>query len=436
MLYANPIFSKILQTLVEVHMDQATVALVIPEGNKWEEKEKLWGPLLEKLMVTKLLLPDIPLYRLNPKEEVLPKPCWRTAMYLVSGKNVSSNPMENVSEEIKKFVLKQHRGYGKEEMMKRFPNVDESKEEHKFGTPKFQVEEVVRESPKDARQTQEESEETSDESGSISEAPSESTVPFSNDSYTTMDYNDLVANLFLEEVEPLEAPSTPSETPNPKKLLSHVSLPLESMTSEGDKPELCQLHTRPSKNSFPSSNKDLEETRLLLLNQIDRLQKLEFKEKRKSMVYVDEYHGEDWTQLDVGEELVMLHELQGGPNPEEYHITWNGPAPHPPASPILPDVFATVSAELQEAEAPQQLDDEMPQAPSPPTRQEKPRTEPLTHPITTMELPPQQRTTPHRNGFRDLPREWAVHNGTIRRDEITPGLQAIRLHSITEPTTT
>ena len=49
-------------------------------------------------------------------------------MYLVSGKNVSSNPMENVSEEIKKFVLKHHRGYGKEEMMKSFPDVDESKE--------------------------------------------------------------------------------------------------------------------------------------------------------------------------------------------------------------------------------------------------------------------------------------------------------------------
>ena len=53
-----------------------------------------------------------------------------------------------------------------------------------------------------------------------------------------------------------------------------------------------------------------------------------------------------------------------------------------------------------------------------------------------MELPPQHRTTPDRNGFRDLPREWAVHNGTFQWDKITPGLQAIRLHSITEPTTT
>ena len=78
----------------------------------------------------------------------------------------------------------------------------------------------------------------------------------------------------------------------------------------------------------------------------------------------------------------------------------------------------------------------MRQAPSPPTTQEGPRTEPLTHLITTMELPPQHRTTPDRNGFLDLPREWAVHNGTLRLDEITPGLQAIRLHSIIEPTTT
>ena len=230
-------------------------------------------------------------------------------MYLVSGENVSSNPMENVSEEIKKFVLKHQGGYGKEGMMKRFPDVDESKGEYKFETPKFQVEEVVQESLKEARETQEESEETSDESGSISEAPSESTIPFSSDSYTTMDYNDLVGNLFLEEVEPLEAPSTPSETPNPEELLSHVSVPLESMASEGDERELRLLHSRPGKNSFPSSKEDLEETRLPLLNQIDSLQKLELKEKWKSMVYLDEYDGEDGTYFDVGEELVMLHEV-------------------------------------------------------------------------------------------------------------------------------
>ena len=35
MLYANPPFSNILHTLVKVDVDQATVALVIPEGKKW-----------------------------------------------------------------------------------------------------------------------------------------------------------------------------------------------------------------------------------------------------------------------------------------------------------------------------------------------------------------------------------------------------------------
>ena len=170
-------------------------------------------------------------------------------------------------------------GTEKKRLCKKFPDVEESKEEYKFETPKFQVEEVVQERPKEAKETQEESEETSDESGSISEAPSESTIPFANDSYTTMDYDDLVANLFLEEVEPLEAPSTPSETPNTEKILSHVSVPLDSMTSKGDKQELRLLHALPSENSFPSSKKDLEETRLLLLNQINRLQKLELKRK-------------------------------------------------------------------------------------------------------------------------------------------------------------
>ena len=97
-----------------------------------------------------------------------------------------------------------------------------------------------------------------------------------------MDYYDLAANLFLEGVEPLEAPSTPSETPNPEKLLSHVSVPLEKMTSEGDECELRLLQARPSKNSFPSSKEDLEETRPLLLNQIDGLQKLELKENGKA----------------------------------------------------------------------------------------------------------------------------------------------------------
>ena len=53
-----------------------------------------------------------------------------------------------------------------------------------------------------------------------------------------------------------------------------------------------------------------------------------------------------------------------------------------------------------------------------------------------MDLRPQHRTTLDRNQFPDLPREWAIHYGTLWWDQITPGLQAIRRHSITEPATT
>ena len=141
-----------------------------------------------------------------------------------------------------------------------------------------------------------------------------------------------------------------------------------------------------------------------------------------------------WTPEDHATTAITIQ--QDPENPAGYHLTWNDPAPQPSASPTLQDVFATISAELQEAKAPQQPDDGMPQAPSQPTAQERPRQEPLTHPITKMKPPQQNCTTPDRNGFGDLPREWAITNGTLRCNEITPGLHAIRLHSITEPTTT
>ena len=85
-----------------------------------------------------------------------------------------------------------------------------------------------------------------------------------------------------------------------------------------------------------------------------------------------DHNPQRWTPEDDATAAITVQ--QSPENPEEYHITWNDPAPHPPASPTLPDVFATISAKLQEAKAPQQPDEEMPQAPSPPTTQESPRT--------------------------------------------------------------
>ena len=96
-----------------------------------------------------------------------------------------------------------------------------------------------------------------------------------------------------------------------------------------------------------------------------------------------------WTPEDDATAAITIQQDLG--NPEEYHITWNDLAPHPRASPTLQDVFATISAELQEPKAPQQPDDEMPQAPSRPTAQESLCKEPLTHPITTMDPPTTQK---------------------------------------------
>ena len=62
-----------------------------------------------------------------------------------------------------------------------------------------------------------------------------------------------------------------------------------------------------------------------------------------------------WTPEDDATAAITIQ--QDSENPAEYHITWNHPAPQPPASPNLPDVFATISTELQEAKATQQPDD-------------------------------------------------------------------------------
>ena len=51
-----------------------------------------------------------------------------------------------------------------------------------------------------------------------------------------------------------------------------------------------------------------------------------------------------WTPEDDATATITVQ--QSPENPEEYHITWDDPAPHPPASPTLPDVFATISAEV------------------------------------------------------------------------------------------
>ena len=224
----QPPFSKILYVLCKAWLDQARVLLVVPEGNRWDKTEKKWRSLLQKMSVTKLLLPDVPLYRLDPQEAVMPKPSWRTAMYIVSGKNVSLTPSD-FDPDVLNCVLKHHKGWRKEEMLKKFPEAKESKEEE-LVIPKFEVDEVEREVTKGEEQDTEGEEESQDEGEALSDVPSVSTVPYNNDSFTTMDYDDLVSNLFLEEVEPIDAPDYPSTTKDPSEiLLTHAMVPTDSI---------------------------------------------------------------------------------------------------------------------------------------------------------------------------------------------------------------
>ena len=80
---------------------------------------------------------------------MLPKPRWRTSMYIVAGKNAETKLNDYMPEDVRKFVLKHNKGWGKEEMMKKFPEVQESKKEEKGEVPKFEVEQVVKESSKE-----------------------------------------------------------------------------------------------------------------------------------------------------------------------------------------------------------------------------------------------------------------------------------------------
>ena len=147
-----------------------------------------------------------------------------------------------------------------------------------------------------------------------------------------------------------------------------------------------------------------------------------------------DHNPQRWTPEDYASTIITIQ--RDPENPTGYHLTWSNPARHPPASRTLQDMFATISAGLQEAIAEQQPDEEMPEAPPPTATHERPRNEPLAHPITRKELLPHHRTTPDCNGSRNLPQEWAIHNGTLRREESTQRLQAIRLHSFTERTET
>ena len=65
---SKPPFSKIPQVLTKVWVDQGKLILVVREGKQWGKKEEKWHPLLEKVVIKKLLLPNVPLHRLDHEE--------------------------------------------------------------------------------------------------------------------------------------------------------------------------------------------------------------------------------------------------------------------------------------------------------------------------------------------------------------------------------
>ena len=97
-LYANPRFSQLLRVLVKVAIDGARLVLVVPEGQKWESKGTKWKELLERLTISKIILPDLPMYSQDGSEEILTKPSWRTCLDLQDG-DTKPVPMEELDQE-------------------------------------------------------------------------------------------------------------------------------------------------------------------------------------------------------------------------------------------------------------------------------------------------------------------------------------------------
>ena len=85
----------------------ARLVLVLPEGKKWESKGAKWKELLERLTISKINLPDLPMYSQDESEEILPKPSWRTCLYLLDG-DTKPVLMEELDQEEVQWVTRQN----------------------------------------------------------------------------------------------------------------------------------------------------------------------------------------------------------------------------------------------------------------------------------------------------------------------------------------
>ena len=113
--WANPPFSKMMQTLTKIALEEADMILLAP---LWEHKKSAekWSELLKRLTVRQVLLPDdVPLYIPEAGTKPLPKPKWSSAIYFVSGR-LNKVPREQLDKKLVKRIQSKCLGWGTEEL--------------------------------------------------------------------------------------------------------------------------------------------------------------------------------------------------------------------------------------------------------------------------------------------------------------------------------
>ena len=141
-LYANSRFCQLLRVLVKVAIDRARLVLIVPEGKKWRSKGTKWKELLERLSVSKIILPDLPMYSQDGSEETLRKPAWRTCLYLLDG-DTKPILMEELNQGEVQWVTRQSRGWRKAKMLSKLsdhPEVKWEEQEPVVSPPTLDVE--------------------------------------------------------------------------------------------------------------------------------------------------------------------------------------------------------------------------------------------------------------------------------------------------------
>ena len=172
-------------------IDLARLVLVVSEEKKWKSKGTKWKELLERLTISKIILPDLPMYSQDGSEEILPKPSWRTCLYLLDG-DTKPVPMEELDQEEVQCVTRQNRGWGKAKMLSKFPDHPEVKWKERqpvLNAPTLDVESDSEGEEKTCAAI----------TGDNIRNPSLSTIPIHNsEGYESVKWDDLVDALLLE----------------------------------------------------------------------------------------------------------------------------------------------------------------------------------------------------------------------------------------------